>query len=360
MKAKQRKKFIINVVYFTLIGVMIYVAVKYALGYFVPFIIGFIIALILKPAINAISKKTRIHEKAVAVILIVFTYCIIGFLFTWIGLKIIVALREGFINLPHMYAENIEPAIAGLFDNAEELIARLDPVMVKAIEDMSTSLSQSAGTVVSEISTRVIGFASSALSSLPNLFISILFAIISTMYFAMDFSKIGEYIRKLFPDRTQVLLTEVKSFATGIGFTYIRSYSLLMLLTFTELAIGLSILRRENSILIAVFIATVDILPVLGTGSVLLPWAFIELVKGNIPFAVGMTVLYIVITVVRNILEPRLVGQQIGLHPLVMLMCMYVGVRLFGFIGLFLLPVIVVMMKYFYENGKLHFGSSDI
>lgn len=359
MKAEQRKNFIINVLYFALIAAIIYVTVKYALGYFVPFIIGFFIAVILKPAISAISKKTHIPEKAVAVILIVLTYCIIGFLFTWLGLKLIVAIREGFVKLPRMYAENIEPAINTIFDNIEELIARLDPVMVKAIEDMSASLSQSVGTVVSEISARVIGFASSALTSLPNLLISIIFAIISTMYFAMDFNQIGEYIGKLFPERVRNLLSEAKIFVGGIGLKYLKAYSLLMLLTFAELTIGLSILRRENSILIAAIIAVVDILPVLGTGTVLIPWALIELIKGNIPFAIGMVVLYVVITVLRNILEPKLVGQQIGLHPLAMIMCMYVGVRLFGFIGLFVLPVIVVMIKYLYENGKLHFGGPD-
>jgi len=128
-----------------------------------------------------------------------------------------------------------------------------------------------------------------------------------------------------------------------------------MLITFIELALGLSVLRVEGAITIAALIATIDILPVFGTGGVVIPWAIIELIKGNTPFAIGLAVLYVIITVVRNILEPKMVGKQIGLHPLAMLVCMYVGVKLFGFIGLFALPVALVMVKHLYENDKIHF-----
>jgi predicted PurR-regulated permease PerM len=111
----------------------------------------------------------------------------------------------------------------------------------------------------------------------------------------------------------------------------------------------------DGAITVAAMIAVIDILPVLGTGGIVVPWIIIELIKGNMPFAFGLATLYLIITVVRNILEPKLVGKQIGLHPLVMLMCMYVGLKLFGFIGLFVLPVAVVIVKHLYDNDKIHF-----
>jgi len=129
----------------------------------------------------------------------------------------------------------------------------------------------------------------------------------------------------------------------------------MMLITFIELAVGLSILRVDGALSVAVLIAFVDILPVFGTGTIVIPWGIIELLKGNTLFAIGLAILYVIITVVRNVLEPKLVGKQIGLHPLVMLICMYVGVKVFGFTDLFILPIIAVIMKYLYDNDKIHF-----
>jgi len=161
----------------------------------------------------------------------------------------------------------------------------------------------------------------------------------------------------LFSPKSRNFLVEVKGFATGIGWKYVKAYAGLMLITFAELALGLSILKVDGAISVAAMTAVIDILPVLGTGIVVIPWSIIEFIKGNTPLAIGLAVLYLIIMVVRNILEPKLVGKQIGLHPLIMLICIYVGVRAFGFIGLFALPVIAVIVKYLYDNGKLYFNN---
>ncbi len=160
---------------------------------------------------------------------------------------------------------------------------------------------------------------------------------------------------RLFPAQNRNLFSEINKFAAGIGFKYVKAYAILMAVTFAELALGLSILRVDKAILVAALIAVIDLLPVLGTGGVMVPWIIVELIKGNIPFAIGLAVLYLIIIIVRNILEPKLIGKQIGLHPLVMLICMYVGLKLFGFIGLFALPVAVVIAKQLYDNDKIHY-----
>jgi sporulation integral membrane protein YtvI len=350
-----RRNFIINVIYFALIIAIAYIAIEYMLGLLMPFIVGFIIALLLKPVINFTSGKLHVHKKAAAVTMILLAYGAAGFITTWIGVKFLVEIKDGIIKLPEIYSVNIEPAINDIFDNAEKVIAKLDPMMVQAIRNIAASLSQSMGAIISNISSKVIQFISSLVSFVPNLFLSIIFAVISSLFFAMDYSKITGYFARLFPTQKQNLLVEIKAFATGIGLKYVKAYVILMTLTFIELAIGLSLLRVDRSIVIAALIAVIDILPVLGTGGVIVPWIIIELIKGNIPFAVGLAVLYLVIIIVRNILEPKLVGEQIGLHPLVMLISMYVGLKIFGFIGIFVLPVAVVIIKHLYDNDKIHF-----
>ena len=118
-----------------------------------------------------------------------------------------------------------------------------------------------------------------------------------------------------------------------------RSYAIIMLLTFAELFVGLIIIGNKNAIVIAFLISLFDVLPVLGTGMIMIPWGIIELLRGNIGYGAGLIVIWAVVTVVRNVIEPRIVGRQVGLHPLFTLIAMFVGTKLFGFLGLILLPV---------------------
>jgi predicted PurR-regulated permease PerM len=133
----------------------------------------------------------------------------------------------------------------------------------------------------------------------------------------------------------------------------LQGYILILLITFGELAIGFTLLRIDYSVLIAVAVALLDILPVVGTGTVLIPWSLISLLIGKIPQGIGLLVLYITITVVRNIIEPRIIGARIGLHPLATLIFMYLGLHLFGVIGMLLLPLIIILLKNAQDAGVL-------
>ena len=131
-----------------------------------------------------------------------------------------------------------------------------------------------------------------------------------------------------------------------------------MLLTFFELTIGLHILGIENALVIAFLIAIFDVLPVLGTGGIMIPWILICFLNKQMKTCVGLLILYLVITVIRNIIEPKIVGKQIGLHPLLMLLCMYLGAKLFGFLGIFILPILILILQNLNDNGILHLYNS--
>ncbi|HWR23413.1 MAG TPA: sporulation integral membrane protein YtvI [Feifaniaceae bacterium] len=349
---EKRKNFIINVLYAALIIAIVYISIKYLLGLLLPFLIGFTVPMLLKPAINFVSEKLHLHKKTVAIVLILLFYIVAGFFLSWIGLKAFNALKDGIIRLPEIYIAYIEPAIHDIFDYTEEATARLDPAMIQTIGNIASVLSQSVESVISNISSTVIRFLSSSAASVPGLFMGVIVAIISSLFFAVDYGKITGYLIKLFPAQRQGVFAEIKAFATGIGLKYVKAYLALITITFLELAAGLSLLRVDGAVTIAALIAVIDILPVLGTGTVVIPWAVIELIKGNTALAVGLAVLYGIIAVVRNILESKLVGKQIGLHPLVMLMSIYIGAKVFGFIGIFALPVAVVILKHLYDHKK--------
>lgn len=353
MNVERKREFIINVIYFLIIAAIIYITIKYALGWFLPFVLGFAIAFMMKPLINVITKKLKINRKLVAGLTVLLFYATVGALFTLLIVKVFIALKEVFINLPDVYRNNIEPIIFNISNNVDDWVIKLDPTLVETIREMISSIAESLGSIVSSISSGVVAFISATVSMVPSFFIMLIFTIISSFFFAMDYVKITGFITKQFSPKVRSIFFEVKDYIVGTLFKFVKAYSIIMTITFIELAIGLSILRVENSIAIALLIACVDILPVLGTGGIVIPWILIELFKGNIPFAIGLTIIYIVITIIRNIIEPKIVGKQVGLHPIIMLICIFIGARLFGFIGIFVLPIIVIILKNLNDSGKI-------
>ena len=353
MNVEKKREFIINVIYLLIISAIVYITIKYALGWFFPFVIGFGIAFMLKPLINLITRKLKINRKIVAGFTVLFFYATIGALFTLIIVKVFIALKEVFIRLPDLYINSIEPIILQVANNTENLLVTLDPTLVQTITDMLSSLAKSLGSIISSVSSGVVGFVSSTVTMVPSFFIILLITIISSFFFAMDYVNITGFITRQLSPKASSIFFDVKDYIVGTLFKFIKAYSIIISITFIELSIGLSILRIDNAITIALLIACVDVLPVLGTGGIVIPWIFIELFKGDVSLAIGLTITYVVITIIRNIIEPKIVGQQVGLHPLIMLVCIFIGVKLFGFIGLFVLPIMVIILKNLNDSGKI-------
>ena len=140
----------------------------------------------------------------------------------------------------------------------------------------------------------------------------------------------------------------------GTLFVCIRSYALIMSITFVELSLGLTVIGVKNSILIAFLISVFDVLPVLGTGGIMIPWTVISALTGNYSLSLGLLIVYLFITVIRNIIEPKIVGSQIGLHPVVTLASMFAGVQLLGVVGLFGFPISLSLLRHLNDNGTIH------
>lgn len=354
MNVEKKREFIINVLYTLIVMGMVFIAIKYGLVWFLPFVIGFTVAFLLKPIINFISQKTRISRKPIAALVVLIFYGTAGVLITLLCIKLSIALKDIFVKFPYIYTTNIEPAIFDLFKQTESIIGKLDPGMVRSIQDMAGSLVSSLGNIVSKFSRGVITIVSSTVLYVPALFITIIFSIISSFFFAIDYPRITGFIIRQFPDKVKSIIFDIKHYIVGTIFKFIKAYSILLSITFVELSIGLSILNIEDPLVIAALISILDILPAIGTGGVLIPWAIIELIRDNVYVSIGLFIIYLIVLIVRNILEPKIVGQQIGLHPILMLICIFVGVKLFGFLGLFILPIIAIIIKSLNDSGKIN------
>ena len=238
-------------------------------------------------------------------------------------------------------------------DRVKDFVAQIEPSVAEEINAWADSAAASLGQTVVSFSGTAMKSASGVAASMPMMILRIVLTIISTYFVSVDFERIVRCLKRLLPKKVEKMVYLIKKKTVHSLKVFLCSYCLLFLMTFVELSIGFFTLRIPYPILIGLLVAVVDIMPVLGTGTVLLPWAVIAVILKNIPLAIGMVLLYIIITVIRNIVEPRLVGQQIGLHPLATLISMFLGMQLLGIIGLFAFPIILSLLLQFQRDGVL-------
>lgn len=353
MGVEKKRAFIINVIYFLMIVAIGYVVVKYAIGWFLPFVIGFGIAFLLKPIINFTTKKTKMKRKAVAGITVLLFHATIGTLVALGITKLILLIKELAQNLPSIYANTVEPVIYQMFNSANNFMTKLDPSLIQASRDNLESIKDSLNSIAASISSFAVHILSSTVLSIPEFLLMLLISIISSFFFAMDYVNITSFIRRQFSQKTIEIMIEIKNATIGTIVSFLKAYSVIILTTFTELSIGLSILGVKGAISVALSIACFDVMPVVGTGCIIIPWAISNFLQGNVKLGVGLLVLYLIILIVRNVLEPKVVGDQVGLHPIVMLLCIFVGAELLGVFGIIALPVTVIILKRLNDSGKI-------
>ena len=244
----------------------------------------------------------------------------------------------------------IVPAVEQLTETASKWTKRLDPNVVTVLEGIVDSVLLSLRTKIADISARVV---TAIMSSVPSSFLNVIFMIIATYFISLDFGLLRWAVaRRIREEDYRKFTASLEYFKTTMG-RLLRSYLLIMGITFAEQAIGLTILGVEYSLLIAMAIAVFDILPVVGSGTIMLPWAVFSLVTGDMKRGVGLLILYVIITIIRQIIEPRIVGDHVGLHPLLTLMCMFVGLRIFGGVGLLGLPILCAVLVGLDRDGVI-------
>mgnify|MGYP001201320355 CR=1 FL=1 len=350
MNIEKQKAFIIRFAYIALILGLVYVSIKFFLPLLMPFVIGMIIAFLFRHMIDIIHEKTRVKRAFVSIFVLTILYGSIGLVVSLIGLKVFSYIENLFYSLPALYENTIANAIEMVADN---LILRF-PGIESYVEEFLNNMSESIFTYLKTISSTVVSKITGIAGQLPALLIKLIFTIVSSFFFTIDFYRIGDFVMRQFNDERKKIALKLRDRGIGTLVKFIKAYSLIITITFFELSIGFWILKIPNAFALGLLVAIIDILPILGTGAILLPWSIIAFILGNYKIGIGILLLYIVITAVRQTIEPKIVGQQIGLHPIVTLLLMYVGAQLMGVLGLLLLPIIATIIKTLNDEGTLH------
>ncbi len=359
MEIERKRAFIIRVVYFGLMAALAALAVKYAMPLLGPFVLAAAIAYLLRSPTKFLMRKTGLPTKPVAMAVVLLFYSTVGLLIVLLSIRLYALVRALFAYAPHLYSEHLEPALTDIFVRFENFVYRTDTNLFALIQGFDDDFMSWLGGSISSLSGRVVGMASSLAAAIPGMFIELVLMIVATFFIAADYDILRGFLLRQMSPKGAKLFFQIKTYVVGTLFVCIYSYFIIATMTFVELSIAFSVLGLKHPILIAAAIAVFDIMPVVGTGGILGPWSLICLFQGKFSLALGLLVTYVVITAVRNTVEPKIVGGQLGLHPVVTLSSMFAGGQLFGAIGLFGFPILLSLLRYLNENGSIHIFKNE-
>ena len=349
LTSKKLINFIIKLLMIALIVTASYFILKYAFKWLLPFIIAYIIASIIEPIISLMEKKLKLPRKIASVITIIFSLLIFTTFITLLIYRIIYEIKELAERLPafiDLYSEQL----IRLFDKGVALYINLPAEISIFVDTLVKQLSQNFMELLPS-ATEATKLAYNVAKSLPSTLIFFIILFMSIYFISSDKEKITRFFKNQLPSTWVTNIVTIKNNLLFALVGYIKAQLILMSITFIELSIGFLIMRVNYAILLALIISIIDAFPILGTGTILIPWAIISLITGNYTRAFPLIMLYGIVLLVRQLLEPRVLGGQIGLYPLVTLVSMYVGLQALGFIGMILGPVTVLILINLHKTG---------
>jgi sporulation integral membrane protein YtvI len=335
MSVQKKKEFLINCAYWAVIIAAGYLVFEYLVPICVPVIIGMLIAWL----VVGISNKIRFPNRVFRILLSLVIYGLMGLTVGMLAVRAVSGVTGLIKWLPRFYELKLQPFAMLCYNWAINTVAMLNPTLVSALESVLSGALTALESLFYGATELAVGLVSGIAKGVPSVILSMLTMIFTTIFLVADYDRIHGFASEHIPQSIKKLLKKIRFYLTDTLFVVIRSYAAIMLLTFTELSILFAVFGIERPVLKAAVIALLDIMPILGTGGIMIPWAVTSLVLGYTKLGIELFIIYGIVTVVRNYVEPKIVGGQLGLHPIITLVSMFIGLRLFGIWGLFGFPV---------------------
>lgn len=337
-----------------LVAVVVIVALFFLLPrvliFFMPFVVGYIISLIANPLVRFLEKRLKIVRKHSSIITIIGVLAAVILILYFAGVKIAEETVHFVNNLPEMY-ESLNLELGVIWDNLQIFIGKLPSDMQQSITEVSESFTKYVSGFVQAVSVPTFTAAGNFAKNVPGTLIAIIMGILSAYFFTADRDKMGVFLNEHMPKGVlESVLRVINDLKYVVG-GYFKAQLKIMVVVYVILVIGLAIMQVDYVLLVALLIAFLDMLPFFGTGTVLGPWAIIKLLSGDYKMAIALIVLYAITQVVRQVIQPKIVGDSIGLEPLTTLFFMYIGYKLAGVIGMIIAVPIGVIIINLYKAG---------
>lgn len=316
-----------------------------AIVFFMPFVIGWCISAIAAPVVNWLEKHFKIVKKLGSALIVVLVIGLIVLAFYLAVSRLVTEVGDLVKNIPEMYSQ-LESGFRTIGNSLSGLFGRLPKETQAGLQSMMENFNQYMGELISKIGEPTVTAAGNLAMRLPFYLVSVLVAVISAYFFTVEREEVLNWAKKVMPQsivKRMTLVTDNLRYAVG---GYFRAQFKIMGIVFLILLAGFALLKIKYFALVAFLIAFLDFLPFFGTGTAMIPWALYKLLVGDYKTALLLVVIYAVTQISRQILQPKLVADSMGMNPLVTLFLLYVGYRVSSVLGLILsVPVGMVVIN---------------
>lgn len=318
--------------------------------FFMPFVIGWIISLIAAPVVRFFEEKLKVKRKGASVIVIVAVLSAVILIVYGIGAKLV---KEGisFVNeLPVMW-EGVMEEFSQVGENLEGVYNRLPEDMQETLDNIGSEMGEYFGSIMEGVGTPTFEAVGNVAKQLPDIFLGVVMCILSAYFFVADKSYMSNIMKRYVPDSIRYRFDLIRrSFRNAVG-GYFKAQFKIECWIYLLLVIGLLALHVRYVLLVALGIAFLDFLPVFGTGTVMIPWAVIEILSKDYKMAIGLLIIWCVGQLVRQMIQPKIVGDSIGMDAIPTLFLLFIGYKAAGVLGMILAVPIGIIVVNLYEEG---------
>lgn len=347
---KKYSKAVVNLA----IAVFIFFAIVFLLPrvlmFFMPFVVGWIIALIAGPMVRFFEEKIKLKRKIGSAFVIIAVIALVVLLIYFVSSQLIHQLIGLIGALPGMW-KNMEADLNGIAERIGEFFDKLPFAIPTNISEAAEKIGEYLGDFFSRLSAPTIEAAGNFAKFLPGFFIGLIMTLLSSYFFVAERMQINEWFRKSMPAAVQLRYQMVRdSLLHSVG-GYLKAQLKIEVWMYLLLLIGLGVLRVDYYALIAFVIAFLDFIPFLGTGTVLIPWAIIKILTGDYGMTIGLLIIWGVGQLARQLIQPKIVGDSIGVPPLPTLFLLYIGYKVGGVVGMIIAVPIGLLVYTMYQDG---------
>ena len=342
-----------------IILVCIYIVPKIII-LFMPFIVGWFLASLANPLVRFFEEKMKIKRKAGSVLVIIFVISGICFFVYVAGNRL---LRE-FVGLlrimPGMW-QDIRIEFVAFTQKWSNVIDTLPQEVVETAENLGEMIGTHMGVLVGELGMPSADSVGAFAENIPGVIIAVIMCLLSSYFFVAEKNYVSNILRRIIPDTWKKRCILLKQTTIDVMAGYVKAQLKIEIWIYVLMVVGFLFLKIRYSYLVAIPVAILDMLPVLGTGVILIPWAIFKLLSGEYVFGIGLCVIWVIGMLVRQIIQPKIVGEVLGMEPIPTLVLLYVGYKLAGVVGMIVavpFGILVLAMNEagFFDNSKRSIG----
>lgn len=330
--------------FMTFLFLAIYLFLRYVMVYVLPFVVGIFLAFLLEPLVRFVMDKLRVRRAVAAAFVILSLLSVLVLLLSWGLTRVAEELTVLYKDLPQYYAD-FNRVLTEVLRIAGDISSQLPEPLARVAQEQWNR-------IYSLLSVLVTG-AGGVFWGLPTFGVTALFTFLSSYFVMRDRATIGAFARSVIPERAFRSFKNVEMDILGGIAGFIRAQSVLITLTMIVNVIGLTLIGSQYAVAMGLVLALLDILPIIGPGLVYLPWIVYQVVWGDAGMAIGLVILYGMVSLFRQVAQTHLVGRELGLHPLVTLISIYAGFKLFGAPGLVYGPLTAIVVKGLWASGVI-------